>query len=120
MSRLQFNGVQALVVLWVFVAVVCMIAAIPMGLLSDPEMKVVGNGSSSHFYNYYQDISRAGDGFPGVTVVSVPIIAYRAVMLLWSLWLSTMLIQWASWAWGCYTEKETWRAKVKTDPNPRI
>jgi hypothetical protein len=61
--------------------------------------------------DYYQDIAGEAQGFPSVTVVSVPMLAYRGVMLLWSLWLSTRLIQWAGWAWGCFTEKESWRQK---------
>jgi len=111
MTRLRFNLMQCIIVGWVALAVLCMVAAIPMGLLSNPEMKVVGNGSGSHFYNYYQDIVGASEGFPSVTVVSVPIMAYRVVMLLWSLWLSTQLIRWAGWAWGCFTEKASWVSK---------
>lgn len=111
LSRFQFNLLQCFIVAWVALAVLCMIAAIPMGLLSNPEMKVVGNGSGSHFYNYYQDIAGEATGFPSVTVISVPMIAYRAVMLLWSLWLSTRLIQWAAWAWACFTEKGSWIPK---------
>ncbi|MFK8050955.1 MAG: hypothetical protein AB8B81_21185 [Halioglobus sp.] len=111
LSRFQFNLLQCFIVAWVVLAVLCMIAAIPMGLLSNPEMKVVGNGSGSHFYNYYQDIAGEVIGFPSVTVISVPMLAYRAVMLLWSLWLSTRLIQWAAWAWACYTEKGSWKPK---------
>ncbi|MEH6911808.1 MAG: hypothetical protein V7459_14595 [Oceanicoccus sp.] len=110
MTRFKFNAMQCLIVAWVGLAVLCMVAAIPMGLLSNPEMKVVGNGSSSHFYNYYQDIAGVTAGFPEVTVISVPLLAYRAVMLLWSLWLSTQLIRWAGWGWGCFSEKVSWIA----------
>jgi hypothetical protein len=111
MTRFTFNTMQFAIVCWVMIAALTMIAAIPMGLLSNPQMQVVGNGSSSHFYNYYQDI--AGEaGFPVVTVVSLPMLAYRAVMLLWSLWLSTRLLQWAGWAWGCFVEHGGWRGKV--------
>lgn len=112
MTRLKFNLMQCGIVAWVGFAVLCMVAAIPMGLLSNPEMKVAGNGSSSHFYNYYQDIVGESEGFPTVTVISVPLLAYRAVMLLWSLWLSTQLIKWAGWAWGCFTEKASWMPKA--------
>ena len=108
MAPLNFNMMQCAIVAWVGLAVLCMVAAIPMGLLSNPEMKVVGNGSSSHFYNYYQDIVGVPEGFPSVTVVSVPILAYRGVMLLWSLWLSTQLIRWTGWGWGCFSEKKSW------------
>ena len=89
-----------------------MLLAIPMGLLSNPEMKVVGNGSSIHLYNYYQDLSGAA-GFPEVSIMSVPMFAYRIVMLLWSLWMATRLIKWASWGWSCFSENGLWKEKAK-------
>jgi hypothetical protein len=113
MTRFKFNTTQIGIAIWVVVALLCLVAAIPMGLLSNPEMKVVGNGSGSHFYNYYQDSASAKEGLPTVTVVSVPILAYRIVMLLWSLWLSTRLIQWAIWSWACFTEKAVWKARAE-------
>ncbi|MGS2718857.1 hypothetical protein ACVBE9_11830 [Eionea flava] len=109
MSRLQFNTLQIGIFLWVAFALISVLIAIPMGLLSTPEMKVVGNGSSSHFYRYYQDGS--GGELPIATVVSVPLFAYRVVMLLWALWLSTRLIQWAIWTWQCVKEKGVWQTK---------
>ncbi|MFT5084162.1 MAG: hypothetical protein ACI9Y1_002214 [Lentisphaeria bacterium] len=112
MSRFNFNLMQCSIVAWVGLAVLCVVTAIPMGLLSNPEMKVVGNGSGSHFYNYYQDIVGEAEAFPTVMVISVPMLAYRAVMLLWSLWLSTRLILWASWAWACFIEKASWMPKA--------
>lgn len=114
MTRFKFNTMQCAIVAWVGLAVLCMVSAIPMGLLSSPEMNVVGNGSGSHFYNYYQDITGGAEGFPVVTVISVPILAYRAVMLLWSLWLSTQLIRWAGWVWECFSEKLSWMSKPIT------
>lgn len=92
-----------------------LVSAIPLGLLSNPEMKVVGNGSYSHAYNYYQDLVDEAN-FPSVSVVSVPIFAYRIVMLLWSLWLATKLIQWASWAWQSFKTDGVWRAKAPKSP----
>lgn len=112
MTRSRFNTMQCVIVAWVGLAVLCMVAAIPMGLLSNPEMRVVGNGSSSHFYNYYQDLAGTSESFPSLTVISVPLWAYRAVMLLWSLWLSTQLIRWAAWGWGCFTEKLAWMPRA--------
>lgn len=108
MSWVTFNAMQIGIIFWGVLAVLCMIVAIPMGLLSNPEMKVVGNGSGSHFYRYYQDIASAEGGLPTATIASVPLFAYRVVMLLWALWLSTRLIKWAAWAWSCYKEKGAW------------
>lgn len=116
MSRLRFNATQVGIFLWVAFALISLLAAIPMGLLSTPEMKVVGNGSSSHFYRYYQDSS--GGELPIATIVSVPLLAYRVVMLLWALWLSTRLIQWATWTWQCVKEKGIWQAKSPQEKKP--
>ena len=109
----KFNLLQCAIVFWVVVAVFSMLSAIPMGLLSIPEMKVVGNGSASHYYQYYQDIV-GSEGLPSATVISVPMLAYRSVMLLWSLWLSTQLITWAGWAWQCFLENGHWQSKANS------
>lgn len=108
-SGRHFKLMQLGLVALASLTVVCLISAIPMGLLSDPEMKVTGNGSSSHLYHYYQDRA-GGDGFPQVTVFSVPLIVYRAAMLLWSLWLATQLMVWARWGWDCYRQGGAWRS----------
>jgi len=118
MSRLQFNTLQIGIFLWVAFALMSVLIAIPMGLLSTPEMKVVGNGSSSHFYRYYQDGS--GGELPIATVVSVPLFAYRVVMLLWALWLSTRLIQWVIWTWQCVKEKGIWQTKPPQEKKPPV
>jgi hypothetical protein len=81
-----------------------------MGLLSDPDMKVVGNGSHAHLYNFYQDRIGAGS-FPSAHVFSVSMFTYRIIMLLWSLWLATRLIQWAQWWWEAYSARAVWASK---------
>jgi len=110
LSRLQFNALQCFIVLWVLLAVVSLLSAIPLGLLSSPQMNVFGNGSSSHTYRYYQDLVGPGE-FPVASVLSVPIIVYRATMLLWSLWLASKMLQWASWSWTAFVSGSGWRAK---------
>ena len=118
LSRTRFNGLQFFIVVWIAVAVLMMLAAIPMGLLSTPDMKVIGNGSSSHFYAWYRDTIKPNEDFPTAQIISMPILAYRAVMLLWSLWLSTQLIRWASWAWQCWTSGASWMP-VPTKPQEK-
>ena len=109
-SRTSFNSLQLLIVVWTMITAVLVLSAIPMGLLSSPDMKVVGNDSWSHYYNFYQD--RIGpEGFPTVTVVSVSLFLYRVVMLAWSLWLATRLIQWAGWWWQAFSHGKTWGSK---------
>jgi len=110
LGRLPFNAIQVIIALWTIITVLALVAAIPMGLLSDPDMKVVGNGSHSHLYNFYQD--RIGtQSFPSAHVFSVSILTYRVVMLAWSLWLATRLIQWAQWWWEAYSTRGVWLSK---------
>jgi len=108
LSRFRFNALQCFIALWVLLAVGSMLSAIPLGLLSSPQMNVLGNGSSSHSYRYYQDLVGPGE-FPSATVLSLPIIFYRASMLLWSLWLASKMLQWASWSWTAFVSGVSWR-----------
>jgi hypothetical protein len=110
LSSLNFKLLQAGIVLITVVAAVSALSAIPMGLLSTPDMKVVGNGSSSHFYRFYQDSSASGD-FPIANVISLPILGYRLVMMLWSLWLATRIMVWASWGWNAFSSGRIWKKK---------
>lgn len=107
LSPRNFKALQCLLVVWTVLTVGCVVTAIPLGLLSSPDMKVVGNGSWSHHYNYYQDRAEPG-AFPTVLVMSVNLFIYRVVMLAWSLWLATQLIRWANWWWGAYSKGGTW------------
>lgn len=107
LSSLNFKLLQAGIVLVTVVAALSVLSAIPMGLLSTPDMKVVGNGSSSHFYRFYQDTAASGD-FPVANVINLPILGYRLVMMLWSLWLATRIIVWANWGWKAFSNGVIW------------
>jgi len=115
LSSLNFKLLQAGIVLITVVAAVSVLSAIPMGLLSTPDMKVVGNGSSSHFYRFYQDTAASGN-FPTANVINLPILGYRLVMMLWSLWLATRIIVWANWAWQAFSKGGTWENGKKGVP----
>lgn len=108
LTRLRFNVWQSVIALWAVISVICLVSAIPMGLLSTPNMIVTGNHSWSHFYSFFQDRSTAAL-FPEATVISVPMFAYRVVMLAWSLWLANRLMTWAAWGWKSYSHQEAWR-----------
>ena len=112
LSSLNFKLLQAGIVLITVVAALSVLSAIPMGLLSTPDMKVVGNGSSSHFYRFYQDTAASGH-FPVANVVNLPIFGYRLVMMLWSLWLATRIIVWANWGWQAFSQGGIWENKKK-------
>lgn len=112
MTRLRFNSWQVSLVMLSLIVAICLASAIPMGLLSTPNMIVTGNNSWSHFYSFFQDRA-AADSFPEATVISVNLIAYRVVMLAWSLWLANRLMIWAAWGWKSYSHTELWRAKAE-------
>jgi len=107
LSAPYFKLLQVGIILITIVAALSLLSAIPLGLLSNPDMKVVGNGSSSHFYRFYQDTATSGN-FPIANIVSLPILGYRLVMMLWSLWLATRIMVWASWGWKAFSTGGIW------------
>jgi len=58
-------------------------------------MQIVGNGSDSSNLNWYQD--RTSPQLPSASVISVPLLAYKALMLAWALWLAYALLKWLQW-----------------------
>ncbi|MCB1708876.1 MAG: hypothetical protein KDI10_09135 [Halioglobus sp.] len=112
-TKKSFNLIQIFLGIWTVVTITCVVGAIPMGLLSSPNMIVAGNNSWSHVYNYFQDRS-APDSFPQVMVISLSLAAYRVVMLAWSLWLANRIISWAKWWWRSFSSNVVWNQRGKT------
>lgn len=102
------------------VALFCLIAAIPYGLLGQPQMHVAGAGSYGNALHWFLD--RADDGaLPAAHAVSLPLWAYKAAMLLWALWLANALIGWLRWGWQAFGEGGAWpprRPKAAKPPEP--
>jgi hypothetical protein len=46
---------------------------------------------------WYHD--KSSGSLPQGWVISLPMMVYRIVMLLWSLWLAFSLMSWIRWAW---------------------
>jgi hypothetical protein len=113
-----FNAVQVLVALTTLVALAVLFGAVAQGLLNSPDMRITGNGSTATNLNWYQDRSAAQ--LPQASIVSVPLIAYRLLMLAWSLWLAMSLVNWLKWGWGCFASNGLWRkapaAPVAVEP----
>jgi hypothetical protein len=85
--------------------------AVQQGLLGSPDMQIAGNHSSAFNLNWYQD--RTDKVLPTASIISVPLIAYRILMLLWSLWLAVSLLNWLKWGWACFSSQGLWRKKEK-------
>lgn len=110
-NRLVFNLVQVLLVLLTLIALGALMLALQQGLLGWPDMQISGNGSSAWDLSWYQD--RVTAQLPQPWVISVPLLAYRILMLLWALWLAFSLISWLRQGWHNFTVGGLWKAKEK-------
>jgi hypothetical protein len=84
-----------------------LLAAVPEGLLSAPDMQVTGNGSHGGALRWFQD--RVHGAFPSGWMFSLPLWVYRTAMLVWSLWLARRLLQWLRWSWERYSAGGFWK-----------
>jgi len=105
-SGRRFNLIQLGLALLSFASLAALLGTIPFGLLAQPDMGVVGNGSSRHLLRWYQDISP--DSLPSAWVISLPMWVYRLAMLIWSLWLANALIGWLRWGWQAFSQGGLW------------
>jgi hypothetical protein len=88
-----------------------LLAAVPQGLLSAPDMQVTGNGSGSGLLQWFVD--RTDGALPSGWMLSLPLWAYRMAMLAWSLWLAFRLLGWLRWCWERYSEGGLWKEPVR-------
>lgn len=113
-NPLLFNLRQVLLVAWTVAAGLALGEIFRHGLLGYPQMHVSGNLSHAGSLRWFAD--RTGPELPVAVVYSLPIMAYRLLMLLWSLWLATALLGWIRWAWNGYATQGTWRTPPPRPP----
>jgi hypothetical protein len=106
-SRSRFQLMQIGLAALAVIAIASLIAAIPRGLLAQPDMRVEGLARDSAL-TWFLDQS-AGD-LPTPTVMSVSLWWYKLAMLGWALWLSFALTRWIKWAWQVYAREGLWRS----------
>jgi hypothetical protein len=112
-----FNMAQFSLIIASAIALLCLLSAIPLGLLSTPNMHIAGNGSSNYLLQWYQD--RASGVLPQGWFVSLPLWVYRAAMLMWSLWIASALMRWLPWAWQQFTNDGWWVSSQKSNSNKK-
>jgi hypothetical protein len=117
-NSLRFNMLQVILVVLTVFALSALFGAVSNGLLGNPDMQIAGNGSSRWQLYWYQD--RIDGTIPQAWIVSVPVLAYRVLMLAWSMWMAFALIDWLKWGWGCFSKDRLWipgkkAAKKQTD-----
>jgi hypothetical protein len=107
-----FNMRQIAIAGWTLIALGILLFAIGEGLLGDPEMQIRGNQSSGSVLRWTVD--RTAGPLPTCTILSLPALAYRLAMLLWSLWLAFALFGWLKEGWSIFAKDGLYRK----NPNP--
>lgn len=100
------NLMQVSLVILTIIALGTIVGAVSVGLLGSPDMMIEGNNSTTYNLNWYSD--RITVALPEPTVISVSIWYYRALMLLWAIWISFSLIKWLKWSWKIFTQGDIW------------
>ena len=101
-----FNALQVIIGGLTLISLSLLFLAVEQGLLNSPDMQIIGNQSSAFNLNWYQDRSPAT--LPSATLISVPLMVYRLLMLAWSLWLAVSLLNWLKWGWECFSSNGLW------------
>jgi hypothetical protein len=107
-SAVLFDVSQIALAVLTLVALVCLAAAIPQGLLGAPDMHVAGHGSYAQTLRWFAD--RSSDALPQATAISVPLWVYKVAMLAWALWLANAVVGWLRHGFAAWTKDGYWRA----------
>jgi hypothetical protein len=105
----QFDSIQIVIAAATVIALVSIVTALPMGLLGTPDMDVTGNSSYGNTLNWFAD--RSDSVLPVAAAWSVPMWIYKALILVWALWLSFALLRWLPWVWQCFSSQGFWRSR---------
>ena len=107
LDKRLFNSLQIGLVILTLISIALLFIAVQGGLLGSPEMQIIGNQSTAFNLNWYQD--RTPSLLPTATAISIPLMAYRLIMLAWALWLAVSLLNWLKWGWQCFTTGGLWK-----------
>jgi hypothetical protein len=118
LSRRRFNLLQVLLILLSIAAVLSLVAAIPFGLLANPDMHVAGSGQQANNLSWFND--QAPGVLPTPWVLSLSLWWYKAAMLLWALWLAFALVRWLPIAWKALGSGGFWRKTQRAAAPPLV
>jgi hypothetical protein len=116
LSARKFNLLQVGLVILSLAAVVSLVAAIPFGLLGNPDMRVAGSGQQANVLSWFND--QASGELPIPWVLSLSMWWYKAAMLLWALWLAFALVRWLPIAWKALGSGGFWRKTLRSATPP--
>jgi hypothetical protein len=107
----HFNLLQIGFALLSVAALSAIVTSLPVGLLGTPDMHIAGYRSFGNSLHWFADRS---DGLlPQASVLTAPLWLYKALILVWALWLSFALLRWLPWAWQAFVQEGLWRPKQK-------
>jgi len=108
--RWRFNAAQVLLAGLTFVALMTLLfSGIRNGLLSAPDMGVVGPSSYHGVFTWFQD--QTAGALEAPTVYSVPMWIYRALFFVWAGWMAFALVGWLRWAFNAWKTNGLWRTE---------
>jgi hypothetical protein len=116
LSARQFNLLQISLIILSLAAVISLIAAIPFGLLANPDMRIAGSGQQANELSWFND--QAPEVLPTPWVLSLSLWWYKAAMLLWALWLAFALVRWLPIAWSALGSGGFWRGTPRAAKPP--
>jgi hypothetical protein len=109
MSRLSYNTSQFILYALSIIAIVSLLSAVPVSLLSSPSMGVEGNYSYGNHLQWFSD--KTNGLLPQVSVLSISTIFYKGIMLVWVIWLNFAFLGWIKWAWKSLRKLGYWRSE---------
>ena len=112
---LAYDAAQLLLVALTATTVGILLFAVSAGLLGNPKMFILGNGSTSTLLRWFQARSE-GPTLPVCAGFSVSIWWYRFAMLLWALWLAVSALGWLSAAWKSFASGGFFRRRPQRTP----
>jgi hypothetical protein len=117
LTRAPFNTLQVLIAVLTVIALLCLVASVPQGLLGQPDMRVAGNGSSAWSLHWFAD--RSDGTLPRAGAFTLPLWCYKLAMLAWALWLANALIGWLRWGFQAWMRGGYWKA-APASPKPTL
>ena len=115
-SGTRYNALQIFLIALTVAALGVLLTAVGEGLLGNPEMFIVGNGSTPAALRWFQPRSETLLPCPGL--LSISIWWYRFFMLAWALWLAAALIRWLRMGWQNFSSGGFFHRKPKAQSAP--
>ncbi|WP_281559984.1 hypothetical protein [Thalassomonas sp. RHCl1] len=113
MGRLFFNVSQLGLYGLSVIALLSLVAVVPMSLLGTPDMGISGNYSYGNYLSWFAD--KSNGVLPEVSVMSISTLFYKGIMLGWVIWLSFAIVGWVKWAWKMLGSQGYWRSKISKE-----